>query len=128
MLRTALAAWRDHPWVGHGVGAFGDLFHYPTERRSAWIPNFFVHHLFDSGILGLAALLAGVGVVLARGARAWRRAAGARRGVLAGLVLAWVGLAVAFQTTEGSWLAFPWILLGLTEGAASPRGEDPAWD
>lgn len=128
VVRSALAAWRDHRWIGHGVGAYGDLADYPTERRPAWIPNFFVHHLFDSGLAGLAALFAGVGAVLVRGVKTWRWATGARRGILGGLLLAFVALAVAFQTTEASWLAYPWILLGLLEAAAAPAGEATSRD
>jgi O-antigen ligase len=125
VLRQALVTWQAHPWIGWGVGAYGDMYQYPNQAIPAWVPNLFVHHLFDSGALGLTGLVLGVGLTAGRGVRAWTRARdtglpGAE--CVAPLLLALLGLLVAFQTTEASWLAYPWIYLGLLEGAVWEDG------
>ncbi|MGE5236412.1 MAG: O-antigen ligase family protein [Acidobacteriota bacterium] len=123
--RNAVQHWRRHPWIGWGVGAYEDMFLYPNQNAPGWIPNLFVHHLFDSGVIGLAALVAGIGMTLRGGVRAWARSGGGDRRVLAGLLLALVSLAVAFQATEASWLAYPWVYLGVLEAAAARSREWP---
>ncbi len=116
--RDALRTAGEHPWIGWGAGAFGDLYLYPDQNTPAWIPNFFVHHLFDGGLIGLALLVAAIARIAWRGIQAWRCSADPLCSALAGLLLALIGLGVAFQTTEASWLAYPWILLGLLEGGS----------
>jgi len=119
--RNALAVWRERPWIGWGVGAYGDMFRYSTGEH-AWISNLFEHHLFDSGVIGLSLLLMGLGLTTSRGVHVWRRARDLRRAVIAGLLLALLGMLVAFQTTEASWLAYPWIYLGILEAADGDEG------
>jgi hypothetical protein len=45
-----------------------------------------------------------------------------------GLLGAFAALLMAFQVTEGSWLAFPWVYVGLLAGAGNmgARSAGPA--
>ena len=119
--RNALAVWRERPWIGWGVGAYGDMFRYSTGEH-AWVSNLFEHHMFDSGVIGLSFLLIGLGLSTWRGVHLWRRARDFRRTLLAGLLLALLGMLVAFQTTEASWFAYPWIYLGMLEAVEGDEG------
>jgi O-antigen ligase len=119
----ALQVWQEHPWLGWGIGAYGQAYLYPNQNLSAWIPNLFLHVLYDSGLIGLALLVAGLVVALWRGLVAWRTRADADRYLAGGLLLSVIALLVAFQATEASWLAYFWVYLGLLEGVvgAAPR-------
>lgn len=121
--QNALQVWQEHPWLGWGIGAYGQVYLYPNQNLSAWIPNLFLHVLYDSGLVGLAFLAAGLAVALWRGLAAWRTRVDAGRYLAGGLLLAVVALLVAFQATEASWLAYFWVYLGLLEGVAgaAPR-------
>lgn len=115
--RNALDHWRAHPLTGWGVGAYGEVYTYPPPDtiHAGWIANLPVHLLYDSGLLGLAAFCWAVGLVGLRGIQAWRRSSGLAQTILAGLLLALFGLLLAFQATEATWFAYPWIYLGLLE-------------
>lgn len=119
----ALQVWQEHPWIGWGIGAYGQAYLYPNQNLSAWIPNLFLHVLYDSGLIGLAFLVAGLAVALWRGVVAWRTRADDGRYLAGGLLLAVIALLVAFQATEASWLAYFWVYLGLLAGVvgAAPR-------
>jgi O-antigen ligase len=117
VLANAITVWKQHPWMGWGVGAYGDMFSMPYSDERGWVSNLFIHQLFDTGLLGLVAFVSAVSVVAWRGLRAWHVVEGVRRSILGGLLLALLGLMIAFQATEASWLAFPWIYLGMLEGA-----------
>ncbi len=114
----ALQVWQEHPWLGWGVGAYGQAYLYPNQNLSAWIPNLFLHVLYDSGLFGLALLVGGLGLALWRGWQAWLRQVSPGRFLAGGLLLAIIALLVAFQATEASWLAYFWVYLGLLEGVA----------
>jgi O-antigen ligase len=122
--RNALTHWQQHPWIGWGVGAYGEVYRYPypDQVHPGWISNLFIHVLYDSGLLGLAFFLGGLAWAGCRGVRAWRGAQGIEAGMLAGTLLALLGLLIAFQSTEATWFAYPWIYLGLLEGAIFSAG------
>jgi O-antigen ligase len=121
VIRNALVVWEHRPLIGWGVGAYGDMFVYPNQNVPAWVPNLFVHHLFDAGWLGLVLFLSGIGLVAgaALGLWAWYRRRGLASGVFGPLLLALLGLLIAFQTTEATWFAYPWIYLGLLQAAVA---------
>lgn len=126
ILRHALSVWQEHPWIGWGIGAYSQVYYYPNANATSWIPNLIVHQLYNTGILGLGSFLLALALAGWRGFQAWRQAHGRARAMLGGLLLALVGLFVAFQATEASWLAYFWIYLGLLEAAASPILENAA--
>ncbi len=115
----ALQVWQEHPWLGWGVGAYGQAYLYPNQNLSAWIPNLFLHVLYDSGLSGLLFMAGGLAVALWRGLAIWFRQVDTTRYLAGGLLLAVIALLVAFQATEASWLAYFWVYLGLLEGVVS---------
>lgn len=118
VLQHALHVWQEHVWIGWGIGAYSQVYYYPNANATSWIPNLFVHQLYNTGLLGLGCFCWALGLVIWNGLLAWRRAHGERRAHLAGLLLALTGLLTAFQATEASWLAYFWLFLALLEGTA----------
>jgi O-antigen ligase len=104
------------PVIGHGAGSFG-LSHQDDKGNAGWIANLELHVLYDSGILGLACWVAGFAGLAWAAWRFVRMQPFDGEDDLAwttlGLLGAVAALLVAFQATEGSWLAFPWVYLGL---------------
>jgi len=70
---NALTVWTQHPWIGWGVGAYGDLFRMPYSTRIGWISNLFIHHLFDTGLLGLVAFTSAVSLAVMLAMESYRR-------------------------------------------------------
>ena len=124
ILRHALSVWQEHPWIGWGIGAYSQVYYYPNANATSWIPNLVVHQLYNTGILGLGCFLLALAVAGWNGFQAWRQTAGWARAQLGGLLLALVGLLVAFQATEASWLAYFWIYWGLLDGSRQALHDD----
>jgi hypothetical protein len=119
----ALDDWLASPWLGHGTGSFGQL-HGTRKGTAAWISNLVLHTLVDTGVVGLAIQAALVGLV---GWHAWRAGTRASDPSLStGLRALTVGLLVmlvAYQVTDGTWMALFWIHLGLmVNGTRLARG------
>lgn len=120
----ALQGWMEHPIIGWGAGAFGQLHMYRSVNLPAWLSNLEIHALFDSGVVGLLGLmLAILGTIFALilAIRRSTKNAGADKGILVGLLGASVVLFVAFQATEATWLGYGWYVYG-TAWAASLLG------
>ena len=113
-LEEALPGIQAHPIIGNGAGSF-EVLHQDAQGNPGWLSNLEVHVLYDSGLVGLACWLAGVvGLVWAGGRSLLRKPqTKALQWPALGLLGAVATLLVAFQVTEGSWLAFPWIYVGL---------------
>jgi O-antigen ligase len=108
------------PVIGHGAGSFG-LSHQDDKGNAGWIANLELHVLYDSGLLGLGCWVVGfAGLAWAawRFVRTWSlEGEHGLTWITLGLLGAVAALFVAFQATEGSWLAFPWVYLGLLVAA-----------
>ncbi|MEO5951300.1 MAG: hypothetical protein ABIQ44_02425, partial [Chloroflexia bacterium] len=120
VFRDAFDGWLRRPLLGWGSGSFPMVYPPPLEG-GYWIANVVLHTLFDTGIVGLA-LLAGALVVAG-----WRALKSIRYPVVRwdgqafvvfGLLSGGVGLLAAYQVTDGSWLGFTWVLVGML-GSAS---------
>ena len=109
----ALNDWLASPVLGHGTGSFGQL-HGIRVGTDAWISNLILHTMVDTGLVGLVIQLSLF--VLVAG-RAWRAATVTRDAALAvglkALTLGWLVMMIAYQMTDGTWLAVFWIHLGL---------------
>ncbi len=104
----AYTDWKARPLIGWGPGTFVQI-HGQLRGSSAWIANLTVRAAQESGILGLIAV---TGFALSLlGSAAWRlrRIPLSIRQPLLGLALSFVVLLIAYQSTDGSWLALPWI-------------------
>jgi len=120
-LQQAIPGIVAHPIVGNGAGSFGTTYQ-DSKGNPGWVANLELHVLYDSGLVGLVCWLVGIGGLVWLAISWLRRATGAPPGLqhlTLGLLAALAGLLVAFQATEGSWLAFPWIYVGLLAGAVS---------
>ena len=118
MAGQAAAEFGAHPLIGHGAGSFG-INHFDEQGRPGWISNLELHVLYDSGIVGLVALLGGLAVSGWAALRALRRANSAHRPAILGVLGAVAVLLVAYQATEASWLGYTWIYLGLLARAGT---------
>jgi hypothetical protein len=111
--RWALNDWLASPVLGHGTGSFVQL-HGIRVGTAAWISNLILHTLVDTGLVGLVIQLS-LFVLVA--SRAWRAATITRDPALAvglkALTLGWLVMVIAYQLTDGTWLAVFWIHLGL---------------
>ena len=117
--KQAIRDWRAHPLVGLGVGSFGQRY-VNTSNNPAWLTNFLVRVLHDSGVVG--ALLFGAALALlcwqavALASRPGLHGAEAERVALA-LSVAIATMFLAFMMTEGLQIAWYWCSLGLWAAA-----------
>ncbi|MEP6776404.1 MAG: hypothetical protein ABJA50_12485, partial [Chloroflexota bacterium] len=109
-----------------GAGSFA-VGHEDARGNPGWLSNLEFHVVYDSGLIGLALWFVGIGGMIWAAARKLLRNAESHsmRWVTLGLLGALAALLMAFQVTEGSWLAFPWVYVGLLASAGS-MGTHPA--
>ncbi|HMA37565.1 MAG TPA: O-antigen ligase family protein [Chloroflexia bacterium] len=124
-IRGALPGLVAHPLIGNGAGSYA-AGHADDKGGAGWLGNLELHLLYDSGVLGLGAVLAGLALALGGAWRTLRRPWPGQpdaRAALLGLLAAVVTLLVAYQATEGTWLAFTWVYIGLLvrAGHFAPR-------
>jgi O-antigen ligase len=105
-------------WLGLGTDSFELMREDESQpdQKGRWIPNLPVRVLHDTGIVGVL-LFFGFFVVLMR--RAWR----SREHVAGAFLSGAITLAVAFQFSDASVLAYPWILAGIMAAVSSARPE-----
>jgi O-antigen ligase len=108
---------REGPILGKGAGAGKNVEVKRPNRvplQRVWNGNMFLFVSHDSGLLGVAALVALLAVVAWAGRRALRRGPDdATRSVLVPLLAAGVALLFAYQFTHALWLMYPYVYLGL---------------
>jgi O-antigen ligase len=124
--RSALDGIADHPIIGNGAGSYG-VTHTGEGGAPGWISNLELHILYDSGVVGLLVFAVGLGLMAWRGLRrvlAPRDEPGATdlRPHIIGLLGALAVLLLAFQATEGTWMAFFWVYVGLLASAVRGQG------
>jgi O-antigen ligase len=109
-----------HPILGNGAGSFA-VGHQDSKGNPGWLPNLESHVLYDSGLIGLACWLGGVAGLIWASGRVLLRGKETEefQWTTLGLLGALAALLMAFQVTEGSWLAFPWVYVGLLARAGS---------
>ncbi len=89
---------RDHPWLGVGLGNYEPV--YPAYARLNWpnalghAHNIYLNFAAETGLIGLAAYLVFWALVIALTLRNLGRAQGLGRGLVLGLLGAWVHLSV----------------------------------
>jgi hypothetical protein len=119
--KSALDDIAAHPIIGNGAGSYG-VTHTGEGGAPGWISNLGLHILYDSGAVGLLAFAAGLGWLGWRGLRrVFARQDSSEevdlRPQIVGLLGAVTVLLVAFQATEGTWMAFFWGYVGLLAAA-----------
>jgi putative inorganic carbon (HCO3(-)) transporter len=117
---------QQHPWFGLGAGSLAQLYLFPGQDLSSWIGNLELHAIHDSGFVGFVGLFVAIGATC-NGLRVGLRRQSTTRDVRAmgiGLLAASVSLAVAFQSTEGTWLSYSWAIWGLAWAFARGIADD----
>lgn len=115
----AFEGWLQRPLLGWGAGAYPLVYPAPPGGGD-WIANAELHALFDTGIVGLLLLAGAIGYAVVGAVRALRVPAsewGAGRYAAFGLLVAGVGLLLAYQLTDGTWLGFTWVLVAMMAAA-----------
>jgi putative inorganic carbon (HCO3(-)) transporter len=130
LVLNAIPILRDHPLLGVGPGRYGgaaaDHFsspvhqQYGTDKLLRWqrtVDNFWLHLLGEAGLLGTAAFIALIGVVVVRLVSTAPQAAGSRYVMTAGILVASVaGITIAGTTMslEANTVAFMfWFVVGI---------------
>ena len=116
--RTSLSEVRSSPWFGLGTDSYGQRHFDETlfGPRPAFVGNWFVRILYDSGIVGLFLFLAFAVPIVWPDARL-RLAAGDLAPIARALTFGCTVLAVSYLATDALLLVWPWVLLGLTRAA-----------
>jgi O-antigen ligase len=119
-----------HPIIGNGAGSYG-VTHTGEGGAPGWISNLELHILYDSGAVGLLVFAAGIGWLAWRGLRQLFAGSAGDSGddmrpQIVGLLGAIAVLLIAFQATEGTWMAFFWGYVGLLAAAAIKRKDQTA--
>lgn len=109
---------RIRPWLGWGTDSFELMQDWDTENgmQGAWVGNMIVRVLHDTGVIGTVMLLGFFGITMWR---AWR----SRDSMAKALCFGALVLLIAFQFTDATTLAYPWLLFGLMT-AATQRAVD----
>jgi hypothetical protein len=113
-LPAAVPSWL----LGHGAGSVNRLSVIVPEGRilKVWTGNVVLFVLHDSGLVGLAALVGLVVVVLRRAAYTMPRGDGASA-LTVPLLASGAALCFAYQFTHGLWLMYPYVYLGFLTAA-----------
>ena len=120
--------WLQRPLLGWGPGSFYML-HGILRFRPAWISNLTLRLLQESGLVGAISFLLFFGYSTLGALRTtFQTQLGTERQLLLGLVISYVVLlGLAYQSTDGIWLAASWIHASLLfSGAWILRRESSA--
>ncbi|MEP7106090.1 MAG: O-antigen ligase family protein [Chloroflexota bacterium] len=141
LVLNAIPILRDHPLLGVGPGRYGgaaaDHFSSPIHTQygtakllkfQQTVDNFWLHLLIEAGILGAAAFVAAIGVVVVSLARRVRDASSSHYIMKAGILVAMVASITITGTTmglEANMVAFMfWFMLGIGSlYATQPQSE-----
>jgi O-antigen ligase len=110
----ALEDWAQRPLTGWGPGSFYAI-HGVLRAHPAWISNLSVRLLQETGVIGLVAFGGFLATLLLPAVKTLRRGLDLMdRGILLGLIISYgVLLGLAYQSTDGIWLAASWVHAGL---------------
>ena len=110
----------EHPIIGLGSSSF-QLMHEDQDElgtNSAWLGNFFVRVVHDTGIIGLIVFMC---FLVLLGRRVWKvqvsTATDAAKTTVNSLAAGTIVLLIAYQLTDASTLTFTWIQFGMLAAA-----------
>jgi O-antigen ligase len=124
--RAAFRSWLESPVLGKGAGSTNRLrAELPQGEivRRLWTGNLVLFVLHDSGVLGLAAFLALIGVTARQVAVAAARGAARWREMGPPLLVSGIALLWAWQFTHALWLMYPYVHLGLLIASTRADGD-----
>ena len=114
----AYMAWREHPLIGIGVGAFGPYVapHPAYIPQDGWriVNNEFIEILAENGIIGLVVFLFFVYLIIIRSIKAISVSSdGNLRAIMVALLAAFFGVMAQYQTFSTLYIMHVWFLIGL---------------
>lgn len=110
----ALSGIPQHLWIGLGTNSYGQHFLDPTtDYGRAYLAGLFIATLWDVGLVGLAFLLVAFATLARTLSHALASMDDLARSQAVRLSGALICALVAYQSTNGYWFAYNWILLGL---------------
>ena len=106
--------WRKQPLTGWGPGSFA-VIHGEIRSRPAWILYLSLRLLQETGVIGMAMFGGFVFTLILPAIKTIRQQIPpVDRATLLGLVLSYLALiGIAYQSTDGIWIAASWIHAGL---------------
>jgi hypothetical protein len=111
--KWAVDDWLASPILGRGTGSFGQI-HGIRKGTQAWLSNLVLHTMVDTGLVGLAIQISLLVLVAVRAWAAARRTTDLSLATgLRAMTLGLVVVVIAYQLTDGTWMALFWIHLGL---------------
>lgn len=118
MFEIALRAWQQHPWIGIGAGSIGPFAaahaYYVPEHGWAIVNNEYLELLAEHGILGLFTVLALFIAVIVRSLKAITVTTNKFiRTVLLGILAAFCGILVQYNTFSTLYIVHIWFTIGL---------------
>ncbi len=121
-LEQAQTAFREHPLVGIGVGAFGPYVapHPYYMPKDGWkiVNNEFVEILAETGLLGFLTFFLVVLVLIVRSIKAILRSRDPYlKAIMVALFAAFIGVLVQYQTFSTLYIMHVWFLIGLMVAA-----------
>jgi len=110
----ALTGIQQHLWIGLGTNSFGQHILDPTQNYSpGYLGGLFIATLWDVGLIGFVFLLAAFATLTRTLTQALSSMDDTMRSHAVGLSATLVCALVAYQSTNGFWFAYNWILIGL---------------
>ena len=114
----ATIMWHEHPIIGHGPGSFGPYLsaHPYVIPNDGWniVNNETLELLAETGILGLVLVIIIAIILIVRGIKAVLRAKDPYlKAVAIGLLAAFIGILVQYQTFSIIYVTHVWFLIGL---------------
>ncbi len=111
----ALEEWKTSPLLGLGTNSFGQRYYDPTrENAPDYLGILFGQNLYDTGLVGLGLILALIFFQVKKGFRFLRLSADPKyKALMKGLLIGFLALIAAYQSTSAFWFGFNWIYLGL---------------
>lgn len=121
ILIKSFEGWQRSPVLGWGSGAYRYVYTV-LPGEPGWIPNIFMHILFENGLLGFLFFFGALGLMVVRAISGLRKPASKWETsdyATLGLLLAGVALLITYQLTDGTWMGFTWVLLALLSSASN---------
>ncbi len=111
--------WLQHPLTGWGPGSFS-VIHGELRANPAWISNLGLRLLQETGIIGFLAFVGFVFTLILPAIKTSRKLTdNLDRAALLGLAISYLVLiGIAYQSTDGIWLAASWVHAGLIAAGA----------
>lgn len=113
----AFSAWQEHPIIGIGPGSFGPWVYVSPFiiPGAGWkiVNNLYLEILAESGILGLIFFISSLIILFINSIKTILKSAGINKIIMAGLLAAFIGVFIQYNTFSILYIMHVWFLIGL---------------